>query len=1048
MSARIATAPTLAPQDDTPFLPRHEAAIRVFGKLTVQFTGQPLEIGPPRRRAVLALLLMRAGTVVSIPTILEGLWGTDLPGHAVTTLQSYVSRLRKLIAHRPLADGSELTLQYRSHGYVLDVAPEHIDAVRFEQLVTRGLAAEREGDRAGAFALLSASLREWTAPPFEDLSEYDFAFQEAHRLSQLRLSAVEGRAEAALQLGRSGEVLHDLEAEAAHHPSRERLVGLLMQAQYRDGRQADALRLFDRTRRYLSTELGVDAGPELRRTHEEILRQAPSLTPADVAMAAPVVVAKAAEPVVKAPVPGQAPFIGRQPELEVLRAALDRARGGRGGVVGVLGEAGVGKTTLLREFRRHCAEREIDVLTVNCPKAEALPAHWPWKQLLRAAAERRPQTVDALPAEVKATLVTLLPGRQRAPEHAPPAAHPVGDFPVQEAVVQALLALGGRPLVLVLEDLHWSDIASLRLLLLLSSQLADSRLLLIATSRTFRAGTDPDMRALLAAIRELPVSDEIVLGGLDAEESRELARAAGAHLTDALAEALHRRTLGNPYFVVALAKHLTPGTPATAVPSMLPEALEEVLLERLTTLPEQVNDVLRACAVLGDDCTEPVLSRVLGEDGDAGQAIQRAVRAGLLTPVSGGPLLGFLHPLVRDTVRRNLSPAELGKLHRRAVPALQYGAEFADVRDSVAAHTRAALRFAPSEQVLRPLMDELEKAVRLGLYDVGLDWLDLLAGVLHTPAGDQRYARAELKVQLRRLDLLNVVQETGPLSRAALRDRVQQLGCYLGRPQTSAVLPSRLAEQLARGDLSDAEATVSFLREVARQEHDPYLECVARYGRGFLHFTRGELAEAQAALDDVLALADSGKAADSGVITAWWLYLRTRLNRVVVQWLRGRTDDARRGMAEIRRLQCRNTAPVTSSLVHTYEALLRVFEDDPEGAERHAVAAEPARRKWTFRWRWLIDAVLLWARARRGTAGEADFAAARGSLAREELAGSRLITLGLALVSDAERVAGRPREAHIYLRRLRRLAAQTGEVVFLDALPAHLLPWRALPHAA
>ncbi|MFD4785820.1 BTAD domain-containing putative transcriptional regulator [Streptomyces sp. NPDC058459] len=1053
MSARSASAPISLHQDDLTFPPRQEAVIRAFGKLTIQFSGQPLEIGPPRRRAVLALLVMRAGTVVSIPTILESLWGADLPGHAVTTLQSYVSRLRKLIAHRPLADGSELTLRYRSHGYVLDIAPENIDVVRFEQLVTRGLAAERRGDRARAFALLSASLQEWIAPPFEDLSEYDFAHQEAQRLSQLRLSAVEGRAEAALRLGRSGEILHDLEVEAAHHPARERLVALLMQAQYRDGRQADALRIFDHTRRYLSTELGVDVGPELRRTHEEILRQAPSLSPAEVA--APAVPAKAAETVASAPALRQMPFIGRQQELEVLRAAVDRACDGRGGVVSVLGESGSGKTALLREFRRRCAEREIDVLTVNCPKADALPKHWPWKQVLRVAAERWPHTIDALPAEVRATLVAMLPGWQGVPERTPRAQHPIGDFPVQEAVAQVLLALAGRPLVLVIEDLHWADVASLRLLRLLASQLADSRLLLVATSRTFRASADLDMRALLVAIRELPVSDEIILGGLDAEESRELARAEGQHLTDALADALHRRTVGNPYFLLALLKQLTPDTSAAAVESLLPEALEEVVLERLALLPGPVNDVLRTCTVLGADCTEPVLRRVVGGGDDCGRpAIQQAIRGGLLTPVSGGPSLRLVHPLLRDTVHRNLTHGELGKLHLRAVIALLNGAQPFDVRDSIGAHTRAALRTAPPERVLRPLLDEVEKAVKLGLYDMGLAWLDLLAEILHTPAGDQRYAQAELDVQLRRLDLLNVIQETAPASRDALRDRVRQLGCYVGSPQDGVVLPSHLTEQLARGDLSNAEATVSFLRCLAQQENDPYLESVAHYGQGCVHYARGELAEAQAAMDDGLARADCGKAVGSGAITPWWLYLCTRLNKTVIQWLRGHRDEAWQDMAEIRRLQSRSGIPViisplTISLVNTYEAVLRVFEDDPGGAERHAIAAvEPTQRNRRFCWQWLIDAVLLWANARQGTARSADFAAARNSLAREELAGTRLIALGLALVSDAERVAGRPREAHAYLRRLRRLVAQTGEVVFLNALPAHLLPWRTLPHAA
>lgn len=1057
MSVRIAPAPTVPVQQEEPAVPsRPQAPVRVFGKTTIHFAGQPLEMGPPRRRAVLALLVMRAGTVVSIPTILEGLWGSDLPDHAVTTLQSYVSRLRKLIVRRPLADGSELTLQYRSHGYVLDVAPENIDAVRFERLVGRGLTAERHGDPAHAFALLSSSLREWTAPPFEDLSEYDFACQEAGRLSQLRLSAVEGRAEAALQLGRSGEILHDLEREAAQHPMRERLVRLLMQAQYQGGRQADALQVFDRTRRFLSTELGVDVGPELRRTHEEILRQAPSLAPVHMPPPKPVAAPRRPAPVPEPPAaraqaPGT-PFMGRRRELAVLRAAVDRACAGRGGVVSLLGESGVGKTTLLRELRRDLAEREVDVLTVNCPKTDALPTHWPWKQVLRAADERWPQTVRALPADVLATLAGLLPGWDREPGAAPPCVvqHPADDFGVQEAVARALLSLGRRPLVLVVEDLHWADVASLRLLRFLASQLADSRLLLVVTSRTFRAGTDPDMRALLAALRELPVSDEIFLDGLTRQESAQLARAAGRPLSDAVAGALYRRTQGNPYFLVELLKQVTPETSAAALDGLLPDTLEEVVLERLTMLPEPVNDVLRACTVLGEDCTAPVLGRVVGDGLDVGtaSAIQQAVRGGLLTSDGrGGLRLEFVHPLLRDTVRRTLVHAERGELHRRAVPALLDGAHPADVRGAVGAHARAALRSAPPAQVLRPVIEEVEKSVRLGLYDVGLGWLDLLADMLRTPDGDQRYAQAELDVQTRRLDLLHVVQEPAPRSRDALRDLVRQLGRYLGLPQTRVILPSRLADQLARADLPAAQATASLLLGLARQEQDPYLEFVARFGQGSVHYARGELGAARTLFDAALAV--SGGAPQPGV-TSMSLYLGVRLRKVLIEWLQGRPGEAWRAMDEIRGLaSCREAVPWTTSITHTVEAVLRVFEDDPREARRGALAAvEPVHRRWTPRWQWLIDAVLVWANARLGKAGPADFAAARGSLTRAELAGTRLVTLGLALVSDAERVAGRPREAHAYLRRLRRLMAQTGEVVYLDALPPHLLPWRALPDVA
>ncbi|MFI7294560.1 BTAD domain-containing putative transcriptional regulator [Streptomyces sp. NPDC050121] len=1060
-------------------------AVRVFGKMTVRLPQKTLELGPPRRRAVLALLVINAGKVVSIPSILENIWGDDLPDHAVATLQSYVSRLRKLVGGQPLADGALLRLQYRSPGYVLDIDPDHIDVMRFERLIGQGLAAERQGRPAEAFALLSQALREWTAPPFEDLSEYDFAGRETQRLVQLRLSAAEGRAQAAFALGRSHEILDDLEREVLQHPMRERLVRRLMQAQYCSGRQADALQVFERTRRYLADELGVDVSPELRQIHGEILRQDPSLTPTrqtapppeptpPAAPAAPTVPpvptvltvppvptvpavpavreeAVRPEPAADRQYEAVRPFVGRQEELQRLLAGVETARHGKGGVTLLLGESGCGKTSLLHELRRACAEYGMDVVTVNCPQSDDLPAHWPWKQALRQTAERWPETVRSLPADIRATLTALVPELASEPgEFAAAAAEP-SRFELHEAVSRALLGIARPPLLLILEDLHWADTASLHLLRFLARQLHDSRLLLLVTSRTFRPAADPQMRAALAAVRELPTSDEITLGGLTPAESRELAATMGRDLGPEQCTALQHRTQGNPYFLVRLLEQLTSDASPNEVRELLPDSLRGVVHERLGGLPPEIMTVLRACAVLGPDSSPGAMKDLAAEDGVSSDALRDAIRGGLLRNVPGTECrLEFVHPLLRDTVRRELPYSMRARLHRCAVGFLAARAVTpADAKRSIARHARAALLTMTPDEVIQPLLDEAEKAGQRGLDDVAMAWLDQAAALTGGRDGEPGYAEAELAVQLRRADVSWYVNGSGAVSTEAIHARIEALGRALGRPQCARLLPKRFLGLVYRAEFRKAETMIPTLLALAARENDPSLEATVHQGRSIMLHSRGQLAQALAASEASMALAS--RALPPRPCRGQGVQAETRAVRAMSHWMAGSPAKAWGAMDDLRHLVSLSHHSAMRDFVtlHTTESVLKVLDNDPHGALRSAlVAAEAAARTRLPGVQWLIDASLAWANAHLGTASPRLLAEAGRSLDRAERAGTRLLTLGLSLLADAERLAGRRRQAHAYLRRMRKLAARTGEVVYLNALPLHLTPWRGIPQVA
>ncbi len=235
---------------------------RILGPLeVVSDAGETIALGGQKQRALLGLLLVRAGEVVSTDRLVTELWGDQPPKTATTSLQNMVSQLRKLL-------GPE-AVETRPPGYVLRVAPDRLDLARFEQLVADARAAQPQ-ERA---RLLREALSLWRGPALADLAFEPFAQGEIRRLEELRLEAVEARIDADLELGAGGELVGELESLVAQYPLRERLRGQLMLGLYRAGRQADALQAYHDARRVLGDELGIAPGPALRDVYTSILRQ-------------------------------------------------------------------------------------------------------------------------------------------------------------------------------------------------------------------------------------------------------------------------------------------------------------------------------------------------------------------------------------------------------------------------------------------------------------------------------------------------------------------------------------------------------------------------------------------------------------------------------------------------------------------------------------------------------------------------------------------------------------------------------------------------------
>jgi peptide/nickel transport system substrate-binding protein len=231
--------------------------LRLLGPLELRLGDGPVELGPRKQRAVLAMLALRAGRTVSVDTLIGGLWGEAPPASAAKMVQLYVSHLRPLLA------GSGARIVTLGHGYQLQLANGEVDTLRFERLLGDSRARE-------ALAL-------WHGDALEDVAEEPFAAAEIRRLDELRLRAAETAIDADLEAGRHADVIAELELLVAEEPLREHLHAQRMLALYRSGRQSDALAAYRDARAGLVDQVGVEPGAELRALHEAVLGQDPAL---------------------------------------------------------------------------------------------------------------------------------------------------------------------------------------------------------------------------------------------------------------------------------------------------------------------------------------------------------------------------------------------------------------------------------------------------------------------------------------------------------------------------------------------------------------------------------------------------------------------------------------------------------------------------------------------------------------------------------------------------------------------------------------------------
>ncbi|GGL05920.1 AfsR/SARP family transcriptional regulator [Streptomyces flaveus] len=479
-------------------------------------------------RVVLATLLVQANSVISTHSLIDELWGMEPPRTAATTLQVYVSQLRKVILEGTEhgvdggADGTGQLLLTQPPGYLVRVGPDDLDLTVFESLRARGRAAYDERDYAAASRLLAESLALWTGPALSGIPHGPSLQTTAIRLDELRSEVLEQRIGADLKLGRHQELIGELMALAHEFPMRETLHGLLMVALYRSGRQSDAVQAYHRVRRTLVDELGVEPDASLKRILARVLASDPALAwnpgrvPANrpASGAAPAAgstpaAAPAAEP--SGPLlwlpPTLTDFTGRDEELARYEEVLGEPGGPNPRTVAVSGRPGVGKTALAVQLAHRATGFPAGriLLAMRDSTGRALSPHAAMSALLRRLLRPGPDVLPADPDELADALHHATRARDLLL---------VLDDVVSEAQVRPLLAAVPDAAVVLTSRRPLGALEHARHLVLdvLSPREAES--LLLATGGS-RMAEDPAAVAEIARLcGRLPLALRVAAGGI------------------------------------------------------------------------------------------------------------------------------------------------------------------------------------------------------------------------------------------------------------------------------------------------------------------------------------------------------------------------------------------------------------------------------------------------------------------------------------------------------------------------------------------------------
>jgi DNA-binding SARP family transcriptional activator len=699
-------------------------AVGVLGPVAVWRGDTELGLRGARQRALVAALALDGGQVVRTDVLAERVWGEAQPLRPENALQQQVFKLRRLLG--------EDAVVFEPPGYRLALDGEAVDVVRFEGLLRK---ARRE-DRGptDVIALLDEALSLWRGAALADFVYESWAAVEAGRLEELRLQAHELRAAALLRAGREADAIVELRPQVGLRPPRERSWALLMLALYRDGRQAEALAAYADARDALVTELGIEPGTELRTLHDRMLQQDPALhrgpgSPGSGASAA----TERTLPGALARHHGAGAFVGRDSELERLSQVWTRATSGRLGSVFVAGDPGVGKTRLVAEHAHVVAADGGRVAYARADEEISAPYGLFISALGQLLAVVPPDVLHAHVTAHGGELARLVPGLSTRVPGLPPLRMADPDterFRLHEAVVAFVTAAADRdPILLVLEDIHWADHASLTLL---SHLLAgpDAPLQVVAIYRGTVIDQREPLRTLLPSLLRGPETEPLNLEGLREDDVVWLlSHALGRPAADAEAEIarrIHHEAGGNALFVTELLRSLmASGTleaqSAQPVPFEVPATVRELIGDRLAQIGPRAADALLPATVIGASFEAGVLARLTGlGDEELLDLLDRAREASLIVENREAAGFSFSHAVIRTTLGEALGLNRRRLLERRLAGQLA-GTGTSDAR-TLGQIARLWIDSGDREQGRQAALRAGDAAIALLAFDAAVSW--------------------------------------------------------------------------------------------------------------------------------------------------------------------------------------------------------------------------------------------------------------------------------------------------------------------------------------
>lgn len=599
----------------------------LLGPLEAWSGGERLDLGPPKRRVLLARLLVEGGHPVSGDRLCDDLWEGSPPAGAMSAVHSHISRLRAVLEPERMRRGQSTILVSGPAGYTLNAPPDSRDSTRFENAVNRARGLLGGGRLTEARHEVESGLSLWRGTALADASSLAFAAREISRLEDIRVAAGELHATVLLQQGEHDNAALIADELTTRSPLREAAWALLMRALYLAGRPAEALRRFETIRALLAEELGTVPGPELSGVHVAVLRQ-------DLSALAPVGsdVSPGERTALRARPSGATRLlVGRTQELARYDELLREAAAGITRWAVVSGDGGVGKTRLAEEFASRAADATFRVVWVRCSGEAADDRLHPLAQLLSAL-------------------------------------HPQIDMDGEPAVIARKLAerLGRQPTICLIEDIHLTDQRFRRLLGRHAALLRDVPLLVVCTTQDT---DDVGLRELLALLVRQASATVLPLAPLTVTDVHELLK---RNAEPGAPEALHRRGEGNPFLITEILK--LPGDQRTGPGAQLPASVIQVLRARLDSLDERTLTMLEGMAVTGGEFDLDLLLQIGAITREKlPSLLDAAVLARMLKweeDPSGEQGRYLMPDLARELVLRDLTPARRQGLHAAAAHAL------------------------------------------------------------------------------------------------------------------------------------------------------------------------------------------------------------------------------------------------------------------------------------------------------------------------------------------------------------------------------------------